>query len=263
MKSSLSHIHPGAKIAENVTIDPFVHIHEDVEIGEGSHIHSGAVIMDGARIGKNVTIFPGAVIAAIPQDLKYAGEKTTVEIGDNTTIRECATINKGTTSKNKTVVGKDCLLMAYSHVAHDCILGDHIIIANAVQLAGEVEIDDFAILGGGSLVHQFTRIGKHVMIQGGIRVTKDVPPYVIAGREPVSFAGINSIGLNRRGFKTEKIDLIKEVYRLLYQSERNNKDALIKIEKEISSSEIKTEIVDFIQNSQRGIIPGYRRNGKK
>ena len=200
MKQPLAYIHPDAKIAPTVVIEPFVSIDKNVEIGEGTRIGSNVTIMEGVRIGKNCTIFPGAVIGAIPQDLKFQGEDTLVIIGDNTTIRECVTIHRGTASKGKTVVGDNCLIMAYCHVAHDCVVGNHVIMSNATQLAGEVVIDDYAVIGGGSLVHQFTRIGAHAMLQGGSRVTKDVPPYVKAGRDPLSYAGVNSIGLRRRGF---------------------------------------------------------------
>ena len=205
MKQPLAYIHPDAKIAPTVVIEPFVSIDKNVEIGEGTRIGSNVTIMEGVRIGKNCTIFPGAVIGAIPQDLKFQGEDTLVIIGDNTTIRECVTIHRGTASKGRTVVGDNCLIMAYCHVAHDCVVGNHVIMSNATQLAGEVVIDDYAVIGGGSLVHQFTRIGAHAMLQGGSRVTKDVPPYVKAGRDPLSYAGVNSIGLRRRGFTNEQI----------------------------------------------------------
>jgi len=255
MISKLANVHPNAKIADSAIIDAFVTISEDVVIGERTHIQPNAVIMDGARIGNDVTIFPSAVISANPQDLKYKGEKTFVEIGDSCIIREFVTVNKGTSAKNKTIVGNHCLIMAYAHVAHDCILGNNIILANGVQLAGEVEVDDFAILGGGTLVHQFTRIGKHVMIQGGLKLTKDIPPYITAAREPASFAGINSIGLRRRAFSNEKIDSIKDLYRIIYNSGLNTKDALLKVENAEESDE-KNEIITFIKSSKRGIIGG-------
>jgi len=257
MKSPLANIHPNAKIADSAKIDPFASIHEDVIIGERTHIHSNVVIMNGANIGNDVTILPGAVIAADPQDLKYDGEKTSVEIGDGTIIREYVTINKGTAAKMKTIVGKNCLLMAYSHVAHDCILSDNIIIANAVQLAGEVEVGDFAIVGGGTLVHQFTRIGKHAMAQGGLLLGKDLPPFVKAAREPASYAGVNSIGLRRRGFSNEKINHIQDIYRLVFNSGFNNKDAILKLENEFEDSNEKKIILEFLKTSKRGIIPGY------
>ncbi len=249
-------IDPKAKIGANVQIGSFVSISENVEIGDGTIIMPNATILPGARIGKNCKIFPNAVISAIPQDLKFVGEETTAEIGDNTTVRECATINRGTASKGKTIVGSNCLLMAYSHVAHDCKLGNNIIIGNASQIAGEVEIDDFAILSGGSLVHQFTRIGQHVMIQGGTRLGKDIPPYCIAGREPVCFMGLNIVGLRRRGFSNTQIDTIQEIYRILYQSGLNTTHALEKINSEIPDCEEKRIIVKFVSESARGIVRG-------
>jgi UDP-N-acetylglucosamine acyltransferase len=257
MKQQLSSIHPDAVIGKNITIGPFVTIDKNVVIGDNTYIYSNAIILDGARIGKNCQIFPGAVISAIPQDLKFNGEETLCEIGDNTTVREYATVNRGTTAKGKTVVGNNCLLMAYSHTAHDCILKDHVILGNAAQLAGEVEVDDYAILSGGTLVHQFSKIGKHVMIQGGSRLGKDIPPYVIAGREPITYSGVNIIGLRRRGFSNEQIGAIQEIYRIIYQSGLNNSAAVKHIEGCIPNSEEKREVLSFIANSQRGIIRGY------
>ncbi len=259
-EQSLAYIHPEAQIAPNVEIGPFVTIHKDVVIGEGSHILSNVTIMDGARIGKNVTIFPGAVISAIPQDLKFKGEQTTAEIGDNTTIRECVTINRGTASKGKTIVGNNCLIMAYTHIAHDCIIGNNVILGNTTQLAGEVEVDDWAILSGGILVHQFTRVGSHVMVQGGSRFGKDIPPYITAGREPVSFAGINSIGLRRRGYTNEQIRDIQDIYRLLFQSGLNMTQALERMEAELPETKEKEIVLNFLRGSQRGIIRGYLDN---
>ena len=212
MHQPLSYVHPGAKIAKNVVIEPFVTIENDVTIGDGTWIGSNVTIMEGARIGKNCKIFPGAVISAIPQDLKFQGEDSVVEIADNTTIRECATVNRGTIAKGQTTIGKNCLLMAYSHVAHDCQIGESCIIANGVALAGHVSIDDYAIVGGNSAVHQFVTIGKHSMISGGSLVRKDIPPYVKAARELLSYIGINSIGLRRRGYSEEKITEIQDIY---------------------------------------------------
>src|SRR5574344_1584977 len=249
-------IHPNAQIGKNVIIDPFAFIDENVVIGDNTHIFSHATIFSGARIGKNCRVFPGAVVGAIPQDLKFNGEETTAEIGDNTTIRECATVNRGTASKGKTVIGSNCLIMAYSHIAHDCNLGNNIIIGNASQIAGEVIMDDFAILSGGSLVHQFTRIGAHVMIQGGSRLGKDIPPYIVAGREPICYAGINIVGLKRRGFPIEQIDEIQNIYRVLYMSGLNTTQALDKIDSEFKDSEWKKNILDFVKNSTRGIVKG-------
>lgn len=226
MKQPLAYIHPAAKIHPSVVIDPFVTIEQNVEIGEGTRIGSNVTIMEGARIGKNCTIFPGAVISGIPQDLKFRGEETLAIIGDNTTIRECVTINRGTASKGKTVVGNNCLIMAYSHVAHDSVVGDNVIISNATQIAGEVIVDNFAVIGGGTLIHQFCHIGPHVMIQGGALVNKDIPPYVKAAREPIAYAGVNSIGLRRRGFSNDTIREIQDIYRYLYLSGYNNSDAV-------------------------------------
>ena len=257
MKQPLAYVHPAAKIASNVVIDPFVTIDQNVEIGEGTRIGSNVTILEGARIGKNCTICSGAVISGVPQDLKFRGEDSVAIIGDNTTIRECVTINRGTASKGKTVVGSNCLIMAYCHVAHDCVIGDNVIMSNATQVAGEVVIDNFAVIGGGALIHQFTHIGQHVMVQGGALVNKDIPPYVKAGRDPISYAGINSIGLRRRNFSNEQIREIQEIYRYLYLSGLNNSDALERIEAELPASKERDEIIMFVRNSKRGIIRGY------
>ena len=257
MKQPLAYIHPAAKIHPSVVIDPFVTIEADVEIGEGTRIASNVVIMDGARIGKNCNIHSGAVISGIPQDLKFCGEETTAIIGDNTTIRECVTVNRGTAAKGKTVVGSNCLIMAYSHIAHDCIIGNNVIISNATQVAGEVVVDDFAVIGGATLIHQFCHLGSHVMIQGGSHINKDIPPFAKAGREPVAYTGINSIGLRRRGFTNEQISDIQGVYRYLYLSKLNVSDAVERIEAELPASKERDEIILFIKNSKRGIIRGY------
>ena len=257
MKQPLAYVHPAAKIASNVVIDPFVTIDQNVEIGEGTRIGSNVTILEGARIGKNCTICSGAVISGVPQDLKFRGEDSVAIIGDNTTIRECVTINRGTASKGKTVVGSNCLIMAYCHVAHDCVIGDNVIMSNATQVAGEVVIDNFAVIGGGALIHQFTHIGQHVMVQGGALVNKDIPPYVRAGRDPISYAGINSIGLRRRNFTNEQIREIQEIYRYLYLSGLNNSDAVERIEAELPASKERDEIILFVRNSKRGIIRGY------
>ena len=257
MKQPLAYIHPGAKIHPSVVIDPFVTIEQNVEIGEGTRIGGNVTICEGTRIGKNCTIFPGAVIGAVPQDLKFRGEETLAIIGDNTTIRECATIHRGTASKGKTVVGNNCLIMAYCHVAHDCVLGNNVIMSNATQLAGEVVVDDFAVIGGGTLVHQFCHLGAHIMIQGGALINKDVPPYVKAAREPISYAGVNSIGLRRRNFSSETIRDIQDIYRFLYLSGLNVTDAVARIEAELPASVERDEIIMFVRNSKRGIIKGY------
>jgi len=256
MIQPLAYIHPQAKIADNVIIEPFAIIHKNVEIGEGSWISSHAVINEGARIGKNVKIFPGAIISAVPQDLKYDGEDTITIIGDNTTIREYATIHRGTKAAGRTEVGSNCLIMEYVHIAHDCIVGNNCILANTVQLAGHVTVDDWAIIGGVTAVHQFTRIGAHVMISGGSLVRKDVPPYIKAGREPLVYAGINSIGLRRRGFTNEKINEIQEVFRIIYLSGTQLTKALDKVELELQPSRERDEVLNFIRNSERGIMKG-------
>ena len=257
MKQPLAYIHPAAKIAPSVVIDPFVTIDQNVEIGEGTRICSNVTILEGSRIGKNCIIFPGAVIGAIPQDLKFRGEDTLAIIGDNTTIRECVTVNRGTAARGKTQVGSNCLIMAYSHVAHDCIVGDNVIISNATQLAGEVVVDNYAVIGGGSLVHQFCHIGPHVMIQGGALVNKDIPPYVKAAREPIALAGVNSIGLRRRNFSNDVIREIQDTYRYLYLSSMNVSDAIERIEAELPATKERDEIILFVRNSKRGIIRGY------
>ncbi len=259
MNQPLAYVHPEAKIAPNVVIEPFVNIEKDVEIGEGSWIGSNVTIMEGARIGKNCKVFPGAVISAIPQDLKFEGERTLVRIGNNVTIREFVTINRGTKASGETVVGDNCLLMAYVHIAHDCRLGNSVILANACNLAGHIEIDNFAIVGGMSAIHQFVHIGKHTMISGGSMVTKDVPPFSKAGREPVSFVGVNSIGLRRRGFTNDRINFIHDVFRMLYMKGRNVSQAVRVIEAEMPINPDRDEILSFIQNSQRGIMRGYKR----
>lgn len=254
MNQPLAFIHPNAKIAKNVVVEPFTTIHNDVEIGEGTWIGSNVTIFPGARIGRNCKIYPGAVIAAEPQDLKFAGEYTTVEIGDNTVVRECATINRGTTDRLKTVVGSNCLIMAYVHVAHDCVVGNSVVIANSVQIAGHVKIGDFAIIGGSSAIRQFVHIGSHTMISGGSLIRKDVPPFIKAAREPLSYAGVNSIGLRRRGFTPETISAIQEIYRIIYLSKLNNSEALDKVELEMPATAERDEIINFVRNSERGII---------
>ncbi|TVR81206.1 MAG: acyl-ACP--UDP-N-acetylglucosamine O-acyltransferase [Chitinophagaceae bacterium] len=257
MNQPLSYVHPQAKIADNVVIEPFVTIYKNVEIGEGSWIGPNVTIMPGAKIGKNCKIFPGAVISAIPQDLKFSGEETTVEIGDNVTIRECVTVNRGTTHSHKTVVGNNCLLMAYVHIAHDCFIGDHCILANNVNLAGHITIDEYAILGGLTAVHQFVKIGKHAFISGGSLIRKDVPPFVKAAREPLSYVGVNSVGLRRRGFHSDKINQILEIYRTIFVKGYSISKALNYVETQMEATEERDEIVHFIRNSVRGIMKGY------
>lgn len=256
MSQPLANIHPNAKLGENVKIDPFVTVEEDVEIGDGTWIGPNAVIMKGARIGKNCKIFPGAVIAGIPQDLKFRGEETTVLIGDNTTIREFVTVNRGTAAKGTTIVGENCLLQSYSHVAHDCRLENNVILGSYAGLAGEVEVEDFAIVSPYSAVHQFCRIGKHAFIAGGSLVRKDIPPYVIVANEPLSYAGVNSVGLRRRGFDVDKVNEIQQVYRYMYQKGLNNTQALESIETEMKASDERDGILSFIKASDRGIVRG-------
>ncbi len=260
MKQPLAYIHPEAKIAPNVVIEPFATIDKNVEIGEGTRIGSNVTILEGARIGKNCNIFPGAVISAIPQDLKFEGEDSLVVIGNNTTVREFVTINRGTKSRGKTIIGNNCLLMAYVHVAHDCVIGDQVILVNSVQVAGEVKIDSWAIVGGLSAIHQFVHIGSHVMISGGSLVSKDVPPYAKAGREPISYVGVNSIGLRRRNFNNEQIRDIQDIFRFLFQKGLNYTQAIERIEAELPASNERDEIILFVKNSQRGIIKGYQQD---
>ncbi|MFW5821967.1 MAG: acyl-ACP--UDP-N-acetylglucosamine O-acyltransferase [Tangfeifania sp.] len=257
MKQPLAYVHPEAKVAENVVIEPFVTIDQDVVIGEGTRIGSSVTILPGTRIGKNCNIFPGAVIGAIPQDLKFKGEYTTVEIGDNNTIREYVTINRGTSSKGKTKLGNGNLIMAYVHIAHDCSLGNHIILGNNTQLAGEVVVDDWAIISGMTGIHQFCRIGSHVMIGGGSLVRKDVPPFIKASREPLSYVGINSIGLRRRNYSNEKIREVQEIYRYIYQKGLNTAQAIDIIETEMPATQERDEVLLFVKDSKRGIIRGY------
>ena len=254
--SQLSYIHPNAKIGANVTIEPFSSIYDNVEIGEGTWIGPNVTIFSGARIGKNCRIFPGAVISAIPQDLKFKGEETTVEIGDNTTIRECVTINRGTSDKMRTAIGNNCLLMAYVHVAHDCIIGNNVIIANSVNLAGHVEIEDYTILEGLVAVQQFVKIGAHAFITGGSLVRKNVPPFTKAAREPLQYVGINSVGLRRRGFTNETVLEIEDIYRTLYVKGHNVTNALAVIEQEAPVSKEKDQILTFIRESKDGIMRG-------
>ncbi|MDZ4839627.1 MAG: acyl-ACP--UDP-N-acetylglucosamine O-acyltransferase [Bacteroidota bacterium] len=258
MHQPLAYVHPGAKVAQNVVIEPFVTIHNNVEIDEGTWIGSHVTIMEGARIGKNCKIFPGAVISAIPQDLKFRGEETLAILGNNVIIRECVTVNRGTRDKLKTIVGDNALLMAYSHIAHDCYIGRNSIIANAVNIAGHVKVGDFAVVGGMTAVHQFVSIGQHSIISGGSLVRKDVPPYTKAAREPLSYTGVNSIGLRRRGFHNDKINEIQDIYRYLYLRGYNISQAVNIIETQLPATGERDEILSFITKSDRGIMRGYR-----
>jgi UDP-N-acetylglucosamine acyltransferase len=259
MNQPLAYVHPQAKIAKNVVIEPFVNIEKNVEIGEGTWIGSNVTIMEGARIGKNCKIFPGAVISAIPQDLKFSNEETIARIGDNNTIREFVTINRGTKATGETVVGNNCLLMAYVHIAHDCVVGNNCILSNSVNLAGHITIEDYAIIGGMTAIHQFVTIGQHTMISGGSLVRKDVPPYTKAAREPLSYVGINSIGLRRRGFSAEKITEIQEIYRYLFIRGYSTSKAVQLIETNLPATPERDEILGFINNSSRGIMKGFSR----
>lgn len=260
----LATVHPNAKIGDKVEIGPYAFIDEFVEIGDGCHILPHATIFNYVKIGKNCSIFPGAVVGAIPQDLKFDGEITYVEIGDNVNIRECATINRGTRASGKgvTKVGSNTLIMSYVHIAHDCCIGEHCILVSYTGIAGETNVDDWAILGGGTLSHQFSKIGKHAMVGGGSKVNKDVPPYILCGRDPLSYAGINIVGLRRRGFSSDQIRNIKDMYDIIYNAGFNVSDACAKIESGFPQSEERDTILDFIRNSKRGIVKGMSSNAK-
>lgn len=261
---SFSVVHPDARIAPNVTINPFVVIEEDVSIGEGTWIGPHVTIMSGARIGNNCRIFPGAVISAIPQDLKYRGEYATVELGNNVTVREYCTLNKGTAASDKTIIGDNSLLMAYVHIAHDCLVGKNVVLANSVNLAGHIEVGDHTVIGGLTGVHQFVKIGAHAMISSGVIVRKDVPPFVKGARDPISFAGVNSVGLKRRGFTSEQINHTQEIYRVLFVRGHNISNALEVIETTIKASPERDLIVDFVRKADRGIMKGFSQtNGVK
>jgi len=257
MNQPLSFVHPQAQLADNVVVEPFVSIGKNVQIESGTWIGSHASILEGTRIGKNCKVFPGAVVGGIPQDLKFKGEETTLEIGDNVVIRECVTLNRGTVANQRTVIGNNCLLMAYSHVAHDCILGNNVILANNVNLAGHIEVGDYAIFEGMVAVQQFVKVGMHAFIAGGSLVRKDVPPYAKAAREPLSYAGVNSVGLRRRGFNPEQIKAIHEVYRILFIKNQNISKAVAFIETELPISAERDIILSFIKNSVRGIMKGF------
>ncbi len=243
-----------AKLADDVMVDAYAIIHDDVEIGEGSSVGPHAVIYDGARIGKNVKIFQGASVANVPQDLKFGNEKTYFYIDDNTQIREFVTLHRGTSETGFSRIGKNCLIMAYAHVAHDCVIGDNVILANGVQVAGHIHIDDYAIIGGLTGIHQFSKIGKHTMISGISRVTLDIPPFIVAGKEPMRYGGLNVIGLRRRGFNAERINKIKSAYNIIFFSKKTLKESVKQLEEEFPNDEDILEIINFINNSSRGII---------
>ena len=253
---AINSIHPNAKLGSNVVVENFSTIAEHVEIGEGSWIGPNVTICNYVKIGKNCRVFPGAVVGAEPQDLKFQGEVSYVEIGDNVTIRECATINRGTgaSGKSLTKIGNNCLIMSYVHVAHDCVIGNNVVLVSYVGLGGESEIDDFAIIGGHSAAHQFSRLGAHVMLSGGSMISKDVPPYVLAGHRPLSYGGVNLIGLRRRGFSNEQLECIRNIYRVIYQSGLNTTDACNKVEADFEPSAERDTILNFIRKSKRGII---------
>ncbi len=256
--SPLSAIHPNAKIGANVTISPFVSIDDDVEIGEGTWIAPNVTIFAGARIGKHCRIFPGAVLSATPQDLKFGGEPTTLEIGDYTQVRECATLNRGTSATGTTRIGGHCLIMAYVHVAHDCTVGDGCILANNATLAGHVDLEENVILGGFVAIQQFTRVGAYSMLGGGTLHNKDVPPFIRVARQPASYIGVNSIGLRRRGFLEQEIREIQDMYHLLFVAKVNRSEALQRIEQEFGESKHQKRILDFVRGSKQGILKGLQ-----
>jgi len=256
MINNLASISEDSIIGENVFIGPFTTIHEDVIIGEGTKIHSNVSIYPGTRIGKNCEIFPGAVIGVIPQDLKFDGEYTTVEIGDNTTIRECVTIHRGTKDRMSTKIGSNCLLMTYVHVAHDCLIGNNVILASYVGLSGHVTIDDYAILEGTVVAQQFVHVGAHAFIGGASLIRKDVPPYIKAAREPLTFAGVNSVGIRRRGFSDDQVREIEDIYRILYVQNNNVSKGKVAVLDTLPESTLRSQILDFIEASDKGIIRG-------
>ena len=247
-------VNPAAKLGENIIIGPYALVEADVEIGDDCIIGPHAVIYNGARIGNRVKIFQGASIANFPQDLKFAGEESVFTIGDDTIIREFATLHRGTKETGKSSVGKNCLIMAYGHVAHDCLVGDNCIIANAVQIGGHSHIEDWVIIGGSTPVHQFSLIGEHSMIAGGIRITQDVPPFILTAHTPASFAGLNVIGLRRRGFKNEDIQILKEAYGLLYCKSLNVSQAVEVMKSKFGDNVYVNKLIEFIAKSKRGIV---------
>lgn len=251
--SPMAYVHPDAKMGDNNIIGPFCYIDADVVIGDNNVMQNSVTLNEGTRMGSNNEIFPGASISTKPQDLKFRGEKTICEIGDNNSIRENVTISRGTASKGTTKVGNGNLLMENMHVAHDCVIGNGCIIGNSTKFAGEVVVDDFAIISAECLFHQFLHVGSYVMFQGGTRTSQDIPPYVIAGKEPVRFAGLNLVGLRRRGFSNETIGQIHEAYRLLY-SKGVLKEGIEEIKKNLEITPEIQYIIDFVESSQRGII---------
>lgn len=256
MISKLAYVHPGAKIGNNVTIEPFAAIYGNVEIGDNTWIGPNAIVMDYSRIGKNCKIFPGAVVGAVPQDLKFKGEEALAEIGDNCIIRECVTINRGTADRMTTKIGNNCLLMAYVHVAHDCIIGNNVIIANSVGLSGHINIEDYAIIEGFAAAQQFVTIGAHTFVGGYAQIRKGIPPFVRAARDPLQFIGVNTVGLSRRGFAKEVITEIEDIYRIIFVRGHNITKALEIVEQEIPDSAHRKQILDFIRAQKDGIIRG-------
>ena len=254
MISPLAYVHPEAVIGEGCEIGPFCYIDKNVVIGDNNHLMNSVTVLSGARIGNGNTVFPGAVIGAVPQDLKFQGEETTAEIGDNNLIRENVTINRGTAAKGKTVVGSNNLFMEGMHIAHDVVVGNGCIIGNSTKVAGEVVIDDFAVISANVLIHQFCHIGSYVMVGGGTRTGQDIPPYCMAAREPVAFCGLNIVGLRRRGFKPELIESIHNTYRLLYQRGKLRAECLKEIQDTVEITPEIQYILDFVNNSKRGII---------
>jgi UDP-N-acetylglucosamine acyltransferase len=256
MISQFANIHSGAKIGKNVTIESFSTVYDDVVIGDGTVIGPNVTIYPGTKIGANCQIYPGAVVGAIPQDLKFHGEYTTTEIGDNTVIREGVTIHRGTDERKKTSVGKNCLLMCYVHIAHDSKVGDNVVIANYSGLAGHCNVEDWVVIEGMCGVQQFTSIGEHAFVAGMSQVRKDVPPFVRVAREPITFAGINAIGLRRRGMTDEKVKIIEDIYRNLFTLNNSIASGVKTIEREIPDCIEKKKVLEFIQRSERGIIKG-------
>ncbi len=256
MISHLASVSSKATIGQNVRVDPFSTIHENVIIGSNTRIHSNVSIYPGTVIGENCEIFPGAVIGVVPQDLKFDGEETSVIIGDNTIIRECVTIHRGTKDKWKTSIGNNCLLMTYVHVAHDCQIGNNVILASYTGLSGHVIIDDYAILEGKVAAQQFAHIGIHAFIGGASLIRKDVPPFIKAAREPLTFAGVNSVGLRRRGYTDETVREIEDIYRILYVQNSNITKAIEQVKQTIPASEMRELILNFIESSDKGVIRG-------
>jgi UDP-N-acetylglucosamine acyltransferase len=250
-------VSPKAVIGDGVHVGPFSVIEDDVTIGEGTWVGTHVVIHSGSRVGKGCRIHAMAAIGGPPQDLKYRGEPTTVEIGDNTLVREFVTLNRGTVETGKTVIGSNCMFMAYSHVGHDCVVGDNVILANCCALGGHVHMGHWVILGGLTPVHQFCTIGDHAMVGGGFRVVKDVPPYVLAGSEPLIFERLNIVGLRRRGFSDKSIEVLDKTYRLIYRSSLNVSQAVARIKEEVEQTPEVQAVLSFIARSKRGIISGY------